>query len=186
MRWLFPLKLNYRGITNDLNSFFGFEWKKEIEIPVGDHVGAFGVTRRHDVHKGVDLYADKGEPVYVVEDGNIVHIRQFTGEALGTGWWNDTWAVSVEGKSGVIVYGEIIPVANIKDIDSILAGDLIGYVDQVLKKNKGRPQSMLHFSLHNHGVLSNGEWRIGEGCPVGLLDPTNDLIRSDKEWWKKF
>ncbi len=27
----------------------------KYEIPTGDHLGAFGTTRKHDVHTGVDL-----------------------------------------------------------------------------------------------------------------------------------
>lgn len=188
-RWLFPLPLKKLHPTNDSMSFQNIDITKEVEIPCPDHVGAFGVERRHDVHKGVDLYCPVGTPVFAVEDGLVVNIRPFTGVNADCPWWEDTWAVSVAGKSGVVVYGEIYPfwargryidVAKTFAAISIKKGDLIGHVKRVLKKNKGRPTSMLHLALHSHGILLNGVWVKGQPQPEGLLDPTPFLIGAEQ------
>ncbi len=179
----FPLLLNVVGITYDSMSFENIDLETEVEIPCGFHVGAFGAVRKFDVHKGIDLYAPHGSPVFSIEDGIVVDIRPFTGETLGYPWWNETQAVSVEGKSGVIVYGEIDSAKEIKKGMEVTTGTQLGTVLTVLKKDKGRPMSMLHLALHRHNVLSNGKWRNGLPQPSGLLDPTNLVI---KAWQSEF
>ena len=195
MNWLFPLKMKRLGVTEDPMSFQNIDLEREVEIPVGDHVGAFGVKRRHDVHKGVDLYCPEGTEVFAVEDGVICDIRPFTGKLVDQPWWEETWAVSVAGKSGVVVYGELSRWHDLKTFVKVFPdrqeiyigareikrGDLIGHVKRVLKKDKGRPRSMLHLVLHKHGVLSNGNWEIGKERPEGLLEPTQFLVESESE-----
>lgn len=171
----FPIPYRVVGVTFDSMSFQNLG-PREVEIPVGSHVGAFGVERRHDVHKGVDLYCDEGTVVSAIEPGEVVDIRPFTGPRCGTPWWCDTEAISVEGNSGVFVYGEI-RVGDLGVGDRVSVGKPLGSVVRVLKKDKGRPVSMLHLALHHHSVLSNGVWGIGAPQPLGLLDPTNRLIR---------
>ena len=189
MTWLFPLKMKKLGLTSNSMSFQYIDITSEVEIPIKPHVGAFGIERRHDVHKGVDLYCPQGTEVFAVEDGVLCHLRPFTGEAAGCPWWENTWAVSVAGKSGVVVYGEIRPYWKMGDpTDTLIEpkeikrGELVGFVKTVLKKDKGRPTSMLHLALHSHGVLSNGTWEIGQPQPDGLLDPTAYLIDSEAPW----
>jgi hypothetical protein len=119
-----------------------------------------------------------------VEDGLLVHIRPFTGKIAGCPWWEDTYAVSVAGASGVVVYGEIFPSDQWLqwprwEVIEIHQGDLIGHVKRVLKKDKGRPTSMLHLALHRHGILSNGVWEKNTKQPDGLLDPTPHLIEAE-------
>ncbi len=175
--WVFPLHLDVVGVTQNSMSFKNLA-PNQVEIPIGNHCGAFGIARRHDVHKGVDLYAPHGTPVYAVENGTVVEIRWFTGEKAGFPWWNNTQAISIEGESGVVVYGEVEPVKDIKVGDMILDIDQIGTVATVLAKDKGRPMSMLHFALHHHNVLGNGRWLVGKPQPIGLMDPTNRLIKA--------
>ena len=180
-QWILPFnksEMAYIGITQNSDSFAHVYIDCKYEIPMGNHCGAFGAIRKHDIHKGVDLYAPVGTNVLAVESGCVVDIRQFTGEDIGFPWWNDTWAVSIEGSTGVVVYGEIEPVSYLNIGHIVKQGDTIGYVLQVLKKDKGRPMSMLHFALHNHGVLSNGRWEVGAPQPAGLIDPTNYLLRA--------
>jgi hypothetical protein len=146
-------------------------------IPVGDeHPGAFGYVRRNHVHEGVDLYCEDGTVVRAVEDGTIVAIIPFTGghATPPSPWWRDTWAVLVEGSSGVVVYGEITPYGQIGD--TVLAGWTVGHVAQVLTKDKGRPMSMLHLELHDHGTRDAYEWTEESGRPASLLDPTPHLL----------
>jgi len=179
--WIFPIKHWSLGVTWDSMSFRNINTESDVEIPVGNHVGAFGAIRRHDIHKGVDLYCPSGTPVYAVESGKVVDIRWFTGEKAGCSWWRNTMGISIEGETGVIVYGEMIVNKDIKSGDDIGQGQKLGEIEQVMKKDNGRPLSMLHFALHRHAVLSNGRWEIGKPQPSGLLDPTNRLISSVME-----
>lgn len=192
--WLFPINFKYRGTTIDSYSFLDYDWNKETEINLFPHVGSFGVRRRHDIHKGIDIYANVGTPVYAVEDGKVVDVCPFTGPSAGFDFWEDTIGVYVEGKSGIVVYGELEKtdlkigdsVYNGRDIERIRSFSLqykrtqIGTVGKVLKKNKGRPMSMLHIELHKHGHIHVGQWQIGKDAPDGIIDPTPYLIKSIK------
>lgn len=150
-------------------------------LPVGpDHPGAFGHVRRNHVHEGVDLYCPEGTPVHAVEDGVVVAVIDFTGTAAEppSPWWRDTQAVLVEGETGVVVYGEIAPGADIRVGVRFDAGDAIGRVVQVLAKDKGRPMTMLHLELHRHGTRDAYEWTEGGGAPESLRDPTPHLMEA--------
>jgi hypothetical protein len=174
--WTFPLKRHVVGITRDSMSFLDINVSMDIEIPCGNHVGAFGVERRCDIHKGVDLYCMADTFVYAVEDGVVVDIRCFTGALAGSPWWADTQAISVEGQEGIVVYGEVSTLCKIGD--RVEQEQPIARVRRVLKEDKGRPTTMLHFCLHNHGILRQTAWKLGTPQPVGLIDPTNRLIAS--------
>ena len=114
--------------------------KYKYTVPQGEELGAFGVRRKFDVHTGVDLYCENGDEVISIEDGIVVAVEPFTGEIAGFPWWNNTYAVAVLGKSGVINYGEIIPECKVNDI--VKEGDTIGYVTPVLKiKERFLPQA---------------------------------------------
>jgi hypothetical protein len=137
------------------------------------HPGAFGVPRHQHVHTGVDLYAPLGCPVHAMEDGKILSIAPFTGPSIKMDWWNDTQAVYIDGEHGVFCYGEIQPLPTMQIGKRVKAGDVIGYVLSVLKKYKGRPMSMLHVELYDHGYTDVwGEWKIGAPKPTHLHDPT--------------
>lgn len=143
--------------------------------PIG-HPGAFGTRRKHDVHTGVDLYVPEHTLVYAGEKGTIVAIEEFTGPNVGSPWWNTTYAVLVEGFSGVCVYGEIDPHPWISVGNTIDKGQGIGHVLRVLRKDKGTPTSMLHFELMRHGhYYSSPVWY--DAMPEELLDPTETLER---------
>ena len=176
--WNFPLNTKKLGSTEDSFSFLDIDWKKEVQIPTGYHVGAFGVRRRHDVHKGIDLYASVGEPVFTVESGTIVDICPFTGEIAGFPWWNNTWAIYVQGESGIVVYGEIEPLIELKIGDIVKSKQYIGNVLCVLSRDSGRPTSMLHLELHEINYIHTEQWEIGKSRPDGVLDPTKYLIKS--------
>jgi murein DD-endopeptidase MepM/ murein hydrolase activator NlpD len=135
------------------------------------------------VHEGVDLYAPEGTPVHAVEDGRVVAITPFTGPHAGLPWWLDTWAVLVEGASGVVVYGEVTPDSGLQanlasDGSYVRAGQQLGRVTRVLRNNKGRPTSMLHLELHPRGSRSCPEWHLDAKRPEALLDPTPHLLTS--------
>jgi murein DD-endopeptidase MepM/ murein hydrolase activator NlpD len=166
--WIFPLKNHSLAVPSE-------DW----------HPGKFGFKRKFDYHHtGVDLYATEGDPVLAVEDGTIVAIENFTGPMNNTPWWNDTWAVLVEGKSGVVVYGEILPLLN--PGNSVVQGQTIGTVLTVLKELvvkdwiPGHSRSMLHLELHQPGTTGTAWWKLGEVQPPTLLDPTSLLINSTR------
>jgi len=148
------------------------------EVPIFPHLGAFAVQRKFHNHEGVDLYAPEGTSVYPVEPGTIVAIDNFTGPAVGSPWWNDTMCVLIEGKSGVVVYGEITPNQSLHIGQEITPDKEIGKIKQVLKKDKGRPMSMLHIELHVPGTQESVEWTVGSKKPESLLDPTWLLVAS--------
>lgn len=119
--------------------------------------GQFGHRRKFDVHTGFDIYCPDGEPVFAIEDGVVTKISDFTGVGVDMPWWEDTQAISIEGKSGVILYGEIYP-PNLKVGEKVVAGQYIANVKRVLKKDKGLPQSMLHIELYKTGY--RGDWCV--------------------------
>jgi murein DD-endopeptidase MepM/ murein hydrolase activator NlpD len=146
-------------------------------VPVGpDHPGSFGYKRKHHYHEGVDLYCPEGTPVAAVEFSVVVAVVPFTGAHATppSPWWHNTWAVLLEGESGVVVYGEINPLYDYWPGDRIEAGEIIGHVTPVLIEDKGRPQSMLHLELHKPGTKDVVEW-VNER-PETLLDPTEHLL----------
>ena len=171
-----PLDRKFTRLTTDSMSFRDIDMNMEVEIPYGDHVGAFGIARKSPahggyVHKGVDLYAAVGTPVFAVEDGIVVRNIPFTGVDAASEWWLPTYALYVAGKSGVVVYGEI-KCDCFKVGDVVRAGGAIGTVLRVLRHDKGRPTSMLHFAMLRHGCLGAGEWEIDKPQPYNLVDPT--------------
>ena len=162
-----PLTINSSEIT------FLQDYSNHAELPVLPHPGAFSKVRKNHIHEGIDLYCNKHEAVYAMEIGKIVNINYFTGKEIDSPWWNTTWCVMVEGESGVINYGEIIPDKNIKIGDVVQEGQLIGKVVPVLKKYKGRPMNMLHLELYKQGTKEHlKEWSLSMDKPDNLLDPT--------------
>jgi len=124
--------------------------------------GRFGYVRKHDVHTGFDIYCADGEPVYAIEDGIVTDISHFTGEyttPIPMPWWENTMAIAIEGKSGVILYGEIYE-PNLKIGDKVSEGQEIAKIKRVLKKDKGLPMSMLHIELYEIGY--RGDWTVWE------------------------
>ena len=129
--------------------------------------GRFGGKRKFDTHTGVDLYCEPGTPVYAMEDGVVVSVEYFTGTNAQSPWWHDTKAVTIEGVSGVILYGEVE--TSLKAGDRVSEGQEIAKVVQVLKNDKGLPMTMLHLELYKLGYKGSGEW-WKETQPEDLLD----------------
>lgn len=150
------------------------------DVPVGKHYGAFGIERKYERHSGVDLYCNHGDSVFAIESGKVVEINWFTGPIVNTPWWNNTQCVCIEGDSGVIVYGEVKPSKYIHVGYFVDQDEHIAEIEQVLKKDKGKPLSMLHVMLLKHGFkeADTHEWKLGEEKPEWLLDPTPILIQA--------
>jgi len=172
LTWQFPLS----ALSEDFSG-----------IPVGNHPGAFGnIRKRGGRHCGVDLYCKKRSLVTAVEHGVVVDVEQFTGKAVGSPWWNDTWAVKILGASGIVCYGGIDTFSSIKVGATVLRGNAIGRVIPVLPDDKLRPDipghstSMLHFQLYNHDMIHKDEDLASDqdSPPIGVLDPTPLLIEA--------
>ena len=95
--------------------------------------GRFGFKRKFDVHTGFDIYCEEMEPIYAIEDGVVTNVDYFTGPECGFPWWETTYAVLIEGKSGVIGYCEIHK-PDLKIGDKINEGEKIANIKRVLKK----------------------------------------------------
>lgn len=145
-------------------------------LPISGSPGSFGAVRKYDVHTGVDLYCDAGTTVLAVEAGTVVAVVAFTGPHSDppSPWWNPTRAILVEGSDHVLCYGEVLSHVEVGDV--VQPGQVIGSVLQVLKEDKGRPMSMLHFEMYERGTTEPVWWRPGEVKPPHLLDPTDFLI----------
>jgi murein DD-endopeptidase MepM/ murein hydrolase activator NlpD len=149
-------------------------------IPINHHPGAFGFHRPWNYHPGVDLYTNDNEEVYPIEDGVVVSTGLFTGPDAGSSWWETTWYIMVEGRSGVFNYGEVrnpnIPVGT-----HVIAGECIANIKRVLFEDKLRPNipghstSMLHLELYAHGSIQPVEW-VDRIKPKHLLDPTPIIL----------
>lgn len=154
-------------------------------VPVNYHPGAFGFHRRKNHHTGVDLYTHDGAPVRAVEDGIVVNIDDFTGPKVGDSWWHDTQAIQVEGSSGVVTYGEIVPLRDLHTGKRIRRGEVIAHVKRVLLDGKERPDipghspSMLHMELYKHGAREFAGWRHEVSKNPLLLDPTPYLLDAE-------
>lgn len=181
----FPLNKKNILTNNSITEFLD-DYTENTEIPLLPHPGAFSVVRKNHIHEGIDLYCNYEEKVFSIEKGIIVNIFPFTGEQCNSPWWNNTWAVMVEGESGVFNYGEIKPREDLKIGMPIVEGEEIGHVLQVLTKNKGRPMNMLHLELYTHGTEhSITEWSLNTNKPMNLVDPTPLLIKIMKLHYQK-
>ena len=101
----------------------------------------------------------------------------FTGEIAESPWWNDTYSILINHKTCALNYGELIPTKDLKVGDTVNAGDIIGKIRTVLKKDKGRPMSMLHLEMYKLGTQEPiKEWSLNTEKPEQLIDPTDLLI----------
>jgi len=161
-----------------INPFIALDDGNLPYLPLSPHSGSFGAKRKHDIHSGTDLYCPEFAIIRAMEDGEVHSIGQFTGKNVGCDWWNDTWQVSVKGKSGVIVYGEIDVNKDLKIGNKISKGDILGIVLQVLKHLpketiEGHSCSMLHVELFDDKLCNVcPNWELGNDRAKGVLDPT--------------
>lgn len=146
--------------------------KEPSIVPVGS-VGDFGAKRSFYYHPGIDIYCDSNQEVVAIEDGVVVKFEQFTGANANppSPWWNDTWSVLVEGESGVIGYCELVMADELDIGMEIKAGDPIGNIIPVLKKDKGNGTNMLHLELYETGTRNHVTWVLKSPKPRQLLNP---------------
>jgi len=152
----------------------------KIILPKKNEPGSFGAIRKHDIHTGVDLYCRLHEPVYAIEDGILIGVGHFTGYEESP-WWNNTDYILIKGKSGCILYGEVEVSSHLvrgAEGCQIKAGDFLGRVIPVLKKDKGRPLNMLHIELYDSSYIGGGVvWKLNEPRPKELKNITPVLKR---------
>lgn len=156
-----------------LNNFSG--------IPMNFHPGAFGFQRRVNWHPGIDLYTTDKQSVRAIEDGIVVGTGIFTGPAIESPWWEETYYLMIEGKTGVFNYGEIYE-PDYKVGDVVIEFENIAKIKRVLFEHKLRPDipghscSMLHLELYTHGTTEPVHWHQFQK-PSNLLDPTPHLLQ---------
>lgn len=174
--WHNPLPTMSLHPSQGSEDFLTFE-PDNTGVPIGpNHPGSFGFKRKHHTHEGVDLYCPENTPVAAVEFSVVVGLVPFTGAHATppSPWWQNTWALLLEGETGVVVYGEIKPQYDYWIGDRVQPGEIIGHVIPVLIEDKGRPMSMLHLELHKHGTTEAVDW--AHERPSSLLDPTEHLL----------
>lgn len=172
----FPINKTNISISTSPKGFLE-DYTDSTEIPMIPHPGAFGVTRKKHMHEGIDLYCNNGDEVIAIEEGIVININAFTGEMVGSPWWNNTYCVLIEGKTGVFNYGELIPHKNLKIGMKIEEGQTIGHITTILKEDKGRPMNMLHLELYKHGTKEHlNEWSLQMEQADNLLNPTEHLL----------
>jgi hypothetical protein len=153
-------------------------------FPLNAHPGAFGCTRKHDIHTGIDLYGKPDQVVYNIRDGIVVKTGPFTGPQVGYPWWLDTDAVLVKDDEGMYLYGELK--SDLKVGQVIKSGEIVGKLTPVLPDHKHRPDipghstTMLHLERYTLDYNVEEDWaawftRVER--PSYLLDPTIDLIK---------
>ena len=158
-------------------------YNHQPNIPPDGSPGSFAYKRAKSYHPGVDLYCLEGQEVVACEDGVVVNCNLFTGPNAEppSPWWNETWAVLIEGESGVLGYCELKPMFYISKNFKIKAGDIIGHIIPVLKRDKGNGTTMLHFELYLKGTRDNMDWWHDEPQPVEMEDPTSLLRKIANE-----
>lgn len=168
------------------NEFIRGKCKEKFRdyIPRFYEPGAFGAIRKFDIHEGVDIYTHADAPVWAVEDGVVTAVYEFTGKNANCSWWNPTWCVKVEGKSGVVTYGELSK-PTIEVGEGVIGGvTVVGHVTPVLKPAKYRPDirnhsvAMLHLELRTETCHLDG-WQLEGQRDKRLLDPTPYLKSKD-------
>ena len=127
--------------------------------------GREGGTRKH---AAADLYHIVGEPIYAVDDGEVIDTYEF---------YSSTYAVEVQHPGFIIRYGEIkqkLP-DGVSPGVKVKAGQIIAYIGQM---KCCRP--MLHFEMFSgegKGPLSDLP-RLPYKRRSDLLNPTSKLL----EW----
>lgn len=147
---------------------------KEYNLPSLESQNCFAAKRKHDYHTGVDLFCEENDEVYSMYDGIVTSVIEFTGYSESP-WWNDTLAVMVYHPEiqKTFLYGEIL--TKIKVGRTVKAGQEIGRVKTVLKKDKGKPMTMLHMECYK-GLQNNAVWWYHDKkCPNNLEDITKYL-----------
>lgn len=132
----------------------------------------FGAARSNGAryHVGIDLFGRFGDPVFAIEDGEILRIYPFCCGANKT-----SAALFVQHTNVVVNYGEVNPnslsALRLRPGARVSAGQQIGTVG----RNPGG-SSMIHFETYAPGTRVNKRWMRGAARPQALLNPTRALL----------
>lgn len=163
-----------------------------VHIPADGESGCFWEDRKDRHHCGIDLYAEKGTPVFAIEEGEVVEIEIMTSPSM-IEYWNKTYHIILRGNSGIYYkYGEMDMTIPEKG-SRVKKYDRIGEVGQVLNPEmidttspryiqalKEKNPAMLHleiweeYPVTDHKLYMGGNW-FGSKKPPGLLDPLHYL-----------
>lgn len=152
-------------------------WKDPLpaacwSLPIGNyHPAGFGYAKNYNVHTGIDIYVPEHSCVHAVEGGIVIDIFKFTG--LGTSYPNldPTYAIMIEGASGVVLYGEVEVLKDIRIGQLIEPGSKIALVKCAIIN-----QAMLHLEWYAQGTIQPIIWKQNTARPKRLLDPTSNLL----------
>lgn len=121
-------------------------------------------------HIGIDLFANFGDPVVAIEDGEIVDFRPFC-----CGDRKTSNSLLVAHANVVANYGEVAPDSlrrNGLSVGSrVRAGQIIAYVG----RNPGG-SSMIHFETYAPGTRRTNRWLKNQPRPANVLNPTQYLL----------
>lgn len=149
----------------------------------------FGTTRKSDSgiirhHVGVDLFADDGDTIKAIEDGEIIAILPYH---------HGSWAIYIKNDTGDIInYGEIEKNSwsqfgikrGIGTGQRVSAGQPIAKIGVMSKGS-----SMLHLEMFRGDTplddIRQGklQWVEGESPNPDILDPTRYLVRAQRGWF---
>lgn len=178
----FPLEKDV-FLTSDSCSELFRNWSHETEIPVStSHRGAFGSLRATRNHEGVDLPGVEGDPVYAMEDSFVVALGIFSGAPAGLPWTAHTNYVMLEGKNGVLSYGEIHLEPGLFVGAAVKRETQIGRLCAPRRVESGRAMSVLHIEQYRKGTTKPlRRWALGAPCPSSLENPTCILVQAALE-----
>lgn len=138
-------------------------------IPRGGRI--FGAERADGErrHAGVDLFAERGDPVETPAAGEVVSVFAWPSRDQPTGR-----AVMIQSDDGpVFLLAPLEPsTLRVGVGDPVELGDQVGDVGVY-----PRGSSMLHFEMYREGTEANRQWWVGRPRPAALLDPVPFLKR---------
>lgn len=156
-----------------INPLPGHIWS----LPLGKYLPAgFGARRKFNLHTGIDLFCNHGQMLAAVEAGTVVSIKDFSKNKNKSPWLNKTRAILIEGRSGVVAYCNVIERTGLTVGTKVEAGEIIGNVVRINKKQRKNDICMLHLELYKAGTRKRVTWSYNYPKPPQLLDPSKYLI----------
>ena len=131
-------------------------------------------TRRH---AGIDLFADVGDTVQAMEEGQVLAMLPFTA---------GTWAIYVLHDDHIVNYGELQKGSwktfGVKTGQTVAKGQRLGTVGstKMLHLETMKPETTIR-------QIRDGDlqWWRGSAAPEELLDPTQYLVRAERGWFER-
>ncbi len=121
-------------------------------------------------HAGIDLFANRGDPVVTPESGEVVSIFSWPSQEQPTGR-----AVMIQSYDGPVFLLAPLEPSSLQ----VGVGDRVGFrahIGNVGVYPKG--SSMLHFVMYREGTKTNRQWWIDRPKPAALLDPVPFLTKT--------